>query len=196
MWFIHRPAFISCMATSLESETPVQGRATIDEVRAPRAPRRRRRTAALFAVDAGLFAIFLLVVNVPFTGLAIHEWLGVLIGVGFTAHLLQHAEWIVTTTRRFMTASSLQNRFNYLLMIGLFAGFASIIVSGLLISEIALPWIGVTPNGGTFWLWLHLGSVGWVIWLTAIHIATNWRWIAHAADRLIFRPVSKLADPR
>ena len=89
-----------------------------------------------------------------------------------------------------------QNRFNYLLMIGLFAGFASIIVSGLLISEVALPWIGVTPNVGTFWLWLHLGSVGWVVWLTAVHVATNWRWIAHAADRLIFKPASRLAGPR
>ena len=193
MWFTHGPAFIFDMATYLESEVPAQGEASIDVARAPRAPRRRRRTAALFAVDAGLFTIFLLVVNVPLTGLGIHEWLGILIGVGFTAHLLQHAEWIVTTTRRFVTDSSLQNRFNYLLMLGLFVGFTSIIVSGLLISEVALPWIGVTPNGGTFWLWLHLGSVGWVIWLTAIHVATNWRWIAHAADRLIFRPASRLA---
>jgi len=184
------------MATYLENEAPVQSEPTIDVARAPRPPKRRRRTAALFAVDAVLFAVFLVVVNVPLTGLTIHEWLGILIGVGFTVHLLQHAEWIVTTTRRFMTASSLQNRFNYLLMIGLFVGFASIIVSGLLISEVALPWIGITPNGGTFWLWLHLGSVGWVIWLTAIHVATNWRWIAHAADRLIFKPASRLGGPR
>ena len=184
------------MAAHLENEPAVQREPTIDVARAPRPPKRRRRTAGLFAVDAVLFAVFLAVVNVPLTGLAVHEWLGIFIGVGFTIPLLQHGVWIVTTTRRFMTASSLQNRFNYLLMIGLFVGFASIIVSGLLISDVALPWIGVTPNGGTFWLWLHLGSVGWVIWLTAIHVATNWRWIAHAAERLIFKPASRLGGLR
>lgn len=184
------------MTIDLESEPVVQGEGAIDVIHAPRPPKRRKRTAALFAVDAVLFVIFLVVVNVPLTGLTIHEWLGILVGVGFTVHLLQHAEWIATTTRRFVAASSLQNRFNYLLMIGLFIGFASIIASGLLISEVALPWIGVTPNVGTFWLWLHLGSVGWVVWLTAIHVATNWRWIAHAADRLIFKPASRLAGTR
>ena len=110
------------MAAHLENEPAVQREPTIDVARAPRPPKRRRRTAGLFAVDAVLFAVFLAVVNVPLTGLAVHEWLGIFIGVGFTIHLLQHGEWIVTTTRRFMTASSLQNRFNYLLMIGLFVG--------------------------------------------------------------------------
>lgn len=123
---------------------------------------------------------FLLVVNVPLTGLTLHDWLGILVGIGFIIHLQQHGEWIATTTRRFMSASSFQNRVNYLLMAGLFVGFATIIVSGLLISEVALPWIGFTPGGGTFWLWIHLASVGWVIWLTAIHIAMNWRWIGRS----------------
>lgn len=184
------------MVTDLESDRAAPGEPTIEVARSPRPAKCRRRTASLFVVDGLLFAIFLAVVNVPLTGLTIHEWVGILVGVGFTVHLLQHAEWIATTTRRFVYARSLQNRFNYILMLGLFMGFASIIVSGLLISEVALPWIGVTPNCGTFWLWLHLGSVGWVIWLTAVHVATNWRWIASAADRLIFKPASRLVGPQ
>jgi hypothetical protein len=184
------------MATYLESQVSAPPEYSSDVARPARPAKRRRRTLSLFAVDALVFVVFLLVINVPLTGLAIHEWLGIAIGVGFVVHLLQHGEWIVTTTRRFMSASSFHNRLNYLLMIGLFIGFASIIASGLIISEVALPWLGVVPAGGTFWLWLHLGSVGWVIWLTAIHLAVNWRWIAHAADRLVFKPLSKPAGSR
>ena len=108
-------------------------------------------------------------------------------------HLVQHTDWITTTLRRLFGATSFQNRVNYLMMIGLFVGFASIIVSGLLISEAALPWLGYTPGGGPFWLWLHLSSVGWVLALVAVHVAMNWRWIGNAFDRLVFAPMQRLS---
>jgi len=184
------------MATYLQHDAPMPSEQLNDAARTAQPTKRRRRTVSLLIVDVILFVIFLLVINVPLTGLPIHEWLGILIGAGFIVHLLQHGEWIATTTRRFRSASSFQNRLNYLLTAGLFIGFASIIVSGLLISEVALPWIGFTPGGGTFWLWIHLASVGWVIWLTAIHIAMNWRWIAHTADRFVFKPISRLGGPQ
>ena len=161
-----------------------------------RAPRRPNRTLRLFAVDALLFALFVVVVNVPLTGLAIHEWLGIGIAIAVVVHILQHANWVVTTTRRLLFSTSLQNRVNYVLVVGIFIGFVSIIVSGLLISEVALPWIGITPPGGSFWLWLHLASVGWIIWLTAIHLAVNWRWIASASDRLIFKRFARSGGGR
>ena len=168
------------------------------QVRRPgeRSPSRSHRTLQLFAVDAFLFAVFVVAVNVPLTGLVIHEWLGIAIAIGLIVHILQHANWVATTTRRLMSATSLQNRVNYLLVVGLFIGFVSIIASGLLISEVALPWIGITPGGGAFWLWLHLASVGWVIWLTVIHLAVNWRWVASASDRLIFKRFARSGGGR
>jgi len=152
-----------------------------------RAPVRTNRTLRLYAVDAFVFVLFALVLNVPLTGLAIHEWLGIAIAIGLVTHTVQHTSWVVTTTRRMMSATSFQNRVNYLLMVALFIGFVSIIVSGLLISEVALPWLGVTPPGARFMLWIHLASVGWVLWLTVIHIALNWRWIVNTSDRLVFK---------
>lgn len=154
-----------------------------------RKPNRSRR---LFWVDVSMFALFLLVINVPMTGLTIHEWLGILIGGVMVAHLIQHADWVASMFQRVLAATSLQNRVNYLMMIGLFIGFASIIISGLLISQVALPFVGYTPTGGPFWLWLHLSSVGWVVALVAIHVAMNWKWIASTTERLVFAPVQKL----
>ena len=152
-----------------------------------RARKPNNRTLRLYSVDALIFVLFALVLNVPLTGLAVHEWLGIAIAIGLITHTVQHTDWVVTTTRRMMSATSFQNRVNYLLMVGLFIGFVSIIVSGLMISEVALPWMGVTPPGAPFMLWLHLASVGWVLWLTVIHIALNWRWIVSTSDRLVFK---------
>lgn len=157
-----------------------------------REARKPNRSKRLFWVDASFFALFLLVVNLPLTGLTIHEWLGIAIGAVTVTHLVQHADWVSSMFQRVLTATSFQNRVNYVMMIGLFIGFASIIVSGLLISQIALPFVGYTPNGGSFWLWLHLSSVGWVVALVAIHIAMNWKWIVSTTDRLVFAPLTRL----
>jgi hypothetical protein len=155
---------------------------------AAKKPNRSRR---LFWVDASFFALFLLVINVPMTGLTIHEWLGIAIAAVTITHLVQHGDWVASMFQRVLTATSFQNRVNYVMMIGLFIGFASIIVSGLLISQVALPFIGYTPSGGSFWLWLHLSSVGWVVALVAIHIAMNWKWIASTTERLVFAPMQR-----
>lgn len=184
----HRSAWFDGTQHSIERSVTV---AVISSDRVSRTqkrpPARNRRTLRLFVVDAALFAAFIAVVDLPLTGLAIHEWLGILLGTVLVVHTIQHANWIITTTRRLTSTTSLHNRVNFLLAAGLFFGFVSIIASGLIISEVALPWIGVTPVGGSFWLWLHLSSVGWVIWLVAIHFGVNWAWIVSASDRLIFK---------
>jgi hypothetical protein len=146
----------------------------------------------LFVVDVSLVLAFVLVMDVPLTGIPIHEWLGIALAVGLIAHLVQHANWIVTTTRRLLTSASMRNRINYLMMAGLFVGFVSISASGLLISEVALPFLGIEPVASDFWLWLHLASVTWVLWLTALHVALNWKWLVNAVGRFLIRPVGAL----
>ncbi len=152
------------------------------------APRGMSRTHKLWIVDVTLFALFLLVMNVPLTGIAIHEWLGIVIGLGLVIHLVQHGNWLATVTQRFRTATSFTNRLNYVMTGLLFAAFSSIIVSGLVISEAAVPWLGIVTASSMFWLWLHLVSVNFVLLLTALHIALNWRWIVNSFDRLVAKP--------
>lgn len=158
----------------------------------PRPARKNGRTRNLLLVDAGLFALFAVVINVPMTGIAIHEWLGIAIAAASIVHLVQHADWVLTMGHRLFARTSFQNRVNYLLMIALFVGFASISVSGLLISESALPYIGVHPEASSYWYWIHVSSVGWVIALSAIHIAVNWRWVDRVTERLVFAPLREI----
>lgn len=155
------------------------------------------RTLRLLAVNVTLFVIFVLVMNVPMTGIPAHEWLGIGIGVFVIVHVLQHTNWIVTTTKRLFSSTSFRNRLSYLTSIGMFIGFISIIVSGLVISQVALPGLGITPSQSEFWMWLHLSSVAWVLWLTAIHIALGWKWIVTTVKRYAgsFRPSAGASQP-
>lgn len=147
------------------------------------------RTLKLWVVDVSLLAVFLLAMNVPLTGLTVHEWLGIAIGAGLVAHLVQHGNWLATVTHRLRTATSLRNRLNYIMTGFLFISFVSIIVSGLVISEAAVPWLGIETSSSVFWLWLHLVSVNFVLSLTALHIALNWAWITNCIDRFVRKPL-------
>lgn len=130
--------------------------------------------------------------DLPLTGLAIHGWLGILIGVATVVHLVQHGSWILTTGKYFPVSTSFMNRLNYVMMGMLFAAFATIIVSGLVISEVALPLIGVVPVGGDSWIWLHVSSVVATVWVTALHVAFNWRWTVCALDRYLAAPLMRV----
>ncbi len=146
----------------------------------------------LFLVDLAIFAIFVLVMDVPLTGLGVHEWLGIAIAIGLVVHLVQHTNWIVTTTHRIFSATSWRNRLNYLMMGALFLAFVAVIASGLIISEVALPWLGITTNPASFWVWLHLAAVSAVLWLTALHVALNWKWITTTVRRYVMKPLASV----
>ena len=81
----------------------------------PSNQRRLSRTHKLWIVDITLFAVFMLVMNVPLTGIAIHEWLGITIGASLIVHLVQHGNWLATITQRFRNATSFRNRLNYVM---------------------------------------------------------------------------------
>lgn len=157
---------------------------------------KKNRTLRLWLVDMALAVAFLLVMDVPLTGVAIHEWLGIGIGAGLVIHLVQHGNWLAALTKRFASATSFANRLNYVMTGLLFVAFFTIIGSGLVISEVTLPAIGVVTSDAAFWLWLHIVSVDAVLILTALHIALNWQWIVNTTKRFVVKPVSRAFAPR
>ncbi len=160
-----------------------------------RAPKRMGRTLKLFLLEAALFVAFVVSIDLPLTHLEIHEWLGVALAVALVIHIVQHAGWIASTSKRFVTTASFHNRVNYILMVALFIGFASITVSGLVISHFALPFFGVHPPGGWFWHWLHVWSAEWMIWVIAIHLGVNWSWVVSATKRVFGRRTVRTGGP-
>src|SRR6187455_328514 len=86
-------------------------------------------------VDSVIFLAFLVAMAPHFTGMAIHEWLGIAFGAAITTHLLLHWQWIVEITKRFFGKAQWSARINYILNALLFIDITLIIFSGLMISE-------------------------------------------------------------
>jgi len=138
------------------------------------------------AVDMLIVSGFLFATQPHLTGMAIHEWLGLGLAVGFLTHVLLHWRWVYESTRRLFGKLARQSRVNYLLNLALLAAFTLIIFSGLMISEEILPLIGLQGVHGIVWKCLHTTVADAVVWLVALHIALHWKWIVTAAKKYLF----------
>lgn len=139
-----------------------------------------------FLVDLVIVAGFLFASQPHLTGMAIHEWLSLGVGVGFLTHILLHWRWVFETTRRLFSKLARQSYVNYILNLSLLGAFTLIIFSGLMISEEILPLIGLQGAHGGVWKWLHTTAADLVVWLVGLHIALHWKWIVNAAKKYLF----------
>ena len=105
-----------------------------------------------------LMALSLLFIMVPkILGQSVHEWAGLVIAAVFITHIIVNWKWIKMVTTHFLRRLPFRTRFNYILNLLVFAGFAAIIVSGVCISEtIDFSWLGIARGGGG-WKMLHKG---------------------------------------
>lgn len=143
-------------------------------------------------VDLTLFAAILLSLAPNFTGLTIHEWLGLSLGVGIGLHLLLHWQWIVSVLKRFFSRIPLATRINLFLNMALFITIVVVIFTGLLISREALPLLGLTISGGHQWESIHKLSTDVLLWFSAAHVALHWKWILNSIRRYLVDPLLKL----
>jgi hypothetical protein len=147
-------------------------------------PKRNRNLRNLL-LDIGLFIAFLIAMDPHLTGLTIHEWLSIAFGATIIVHLLWHWEWLVQVSRRFFRQMNGRVRLNYILNSLLFIALTLIIASGLLISEEALPLLGIRPEHSFFWRWLHSTAADASVLLLGLHVALHWRWVVNMFKRLV-----------
>lgn len=132
------------------------------------------------------------------TGIAIHEWLSIALGVAVMVHLLLHWTWIVSITRRIFSVVSRQAKTNYILNVFLFINMTVILFTGLMISELALPALGIQLEPGIFYRRLHSLAADFSLILLGLHIALHWRWIVATLKRYLVIPLlpSRLAPAK
>lgn len=140
-------------------------------------------------VDVALFAAIMTVLAPSFTGLAIHEWLGLSLGAGIVAHLLLHWQWIVATLRRFFSSMPAGQRINLALNSALFVDLTVIIFTGLMISRSVVPFFGLSLQGGHAWAGLHGTAANLSLVLAGLHVALHWKWILNALRRYAVDPI-------
>lgn len=149
------------------------------------------RLRMTFWLDVTLLVSVCALQTVPFTGLVLHEWLGLAMVGMVLAHLLLAWSWIASNSRRLFATQSVRARVNYLLNLALFAAVTAVILSGILISQKAIPALtNAKAAPGMDWRWdiLHNQFSNIVLILSGLHLAINWDW-ALAAGQRVFRRV-------
>jgi cytochrome b len=148
------------------------------------------RLKIMFWLDATLLVSVCALQTLHFTGLVLHEWLGLAVVPLILFHLLLAWGWIAAETRRFFTSQPLRARINYLLNLGLFAAVTAAMYSGILISQKAIPALArYKPALYMDWKWdrLHGWFADIVVLLVGLHLAVNWEWVLAAAKRIFRR---------
>jgi hypothetical protein len=138
-------------------------------------------------VDLVLTVGFVVLMSVPFTGLALHEWIGIGVMALVLVHLLSQWDWTMATSRRLLGTLTGRLRFTYLLNWALFLSVTLVMVSGLAISESALPRLGIAMPRQPFWRPIHTLSANAILVLAGIHLGLNWRWITNSVRQLVGR---------
>lgn len=160
-----------------------------DPVVAPRRTRVPRRTKFDFWLDLVLLVLITLDYSFRFTGLAIHEWIGLAFVITLPVHLTQHWDWVVRTTRRLRQRWRTPSResLRWFVDLALLPVMVLCVASGILVSRSALPWLGLHPSNDPFWRGLHTTSADVTIALVALHVALSWRWALSIVRRMTGR---------
>lgn len=143
-----------------------------------------------FGLDALLLIAFLVATAPHFSGVAIHEWLGIAFGAAIVIHLLLHWQWIVATIQRFFSRMSRQQRTNFVLNTFLFIDITAIIFTGLMISKVALPSLGIETVSSGLWRPLHSLASNIAVFIVGLHVALHWQWIWSAIKRYLVKPIT------
>ncbi len=156
-------------------------------------PEVQRRILTNLALDSAMFVVFLTTTAPRFTGIAIHEWLGIALGAVVVTHLVIHWSWITGVAQRLFSRTTGCARLGYALNALLFAVLTTIIFTGLMISETALAPLGIRTERDRFWTQLHHLASDAAVFLLGVHVALHWRWIVNATQRLLTRLSSQKA---
>lgn len=137
-------------------------------------------------LDATLGAGFLLAFLLDTTGLAVHQWLGILVGAAALVHLLLHFKWLQVTAKKFASMETSRSRW-YLILDG-FLGlvFLGIIITGLVIST----WTNLPLKNYQAWLAVHITVSIEALVMLAVKLVLHRQWIVTTARRM-FSPARK-----
>jgi hypothetical protein len=130
-----------------------------------------------FLIDASVFVAFLVAMEPRFGGVAVHEWLSIALAAAILVHLLLHWKWIVSVGGRFFRNMWQNSRLRFGVDALLFAAFVGVMTSGLMISRVALPALGLQVQPGMSWRALHSLTADASILLLGVHFALSWSWI-------------------
>lgn len=137
--------------------------------------------------DIILFGAFMLANGPQATGIPIHEWISILFIVPIMLHLLLDWKWVVSVTKRMFKRMPGKVRFNQIWDLLIFIMMVFVLFNGLIISQAALPAMGIHITIDPFWVTMHGMSANLLMILVGVHLAVHWKWIVNMFKRYILR---------
>ena len=146
-------------------------------------PKRTSSNQIKLYSDIVLFISYV-IVNIPqATGIPFHEWVSVLFIVPLVIHILLDWKWVVSVTKRMFGRLPGEVRFNHVLDLIIFIMMTLALMTGFVISEAALPAMGINVTIDPFWSAMHDLTANLTMLLIGIHLAMHWGWIVSSFKR-------------
>lgn len=133
-----------------------------------------------------ILAVAFIAISAPqATRIPAHEWLSFAFIAVLALHVLFSWSWIVGASARFLSALRGQVRFNYALDSLSYLAMVVVMVSGIVISESALPSLGFPRPRDRFWSVIHDVSSEALLVMIGVHLAMHWNWVMAASARFL-----------
>lgn len=138
-------------------------------------------------LDLAMFGVLLAAYNPGWTGLSWHEWLSVAVIVPLLLHLVINWDKVLRVVNTFAQKLLHGSRLDLVVDTILFVLCVTAMVSGLMVSQVVLPALGLSIAPTTTWISVHAWSADLTIVLLLGHTALHWRWVYNATLRFAGR---------
>lgn len=125
------------------------------------------------AVDLAALAVYAAASLPDVTGVAAHEWLGLVVFAVLIVHVACHVDWVVDALRSARGGVKLARHGRLVLDALIAVVLAVTMVSGIMISGAVLPTLGLYAQGYYFWDPLHAVASKALLALILLHVAAN-----------------------
>lgn len=150
------------------------------------------KTRTNLFLDIAIFLALLAAMTPRVTGIAIHEWLSLAFAGAILVHLLFHWEWMAGVAPRFFAKLFHESRLNFVVDLAFFLSIIMIMVSGIVISKVASPALGLSFAFSPTWKMLHGLSADVALVTLGVHCGLHWKWIVQNGKRHLIEPVVRL----
>lgn len=136
-------------------------------------------------LDIVMTILFVTLINVHDTGIVFHEIVGLSIFALFAGHILLNWSWVKNITKNlFSRKLKTSAKLKYVLNTTMFLLIATIIITGILISQVVFPSLG-SSLGSRLLLRVHILTSYLCLGLFGFHIVLHMRYLAESVRKLL-----------
>ena len=129
-----------------------------------------------------LFAGFIIAFWLDLTGVILHQWLGIAVGVLALYHLIKHRAWVSQPPSGWSRAGLAREGSSTWWTPGAMLGMFLMVATGVVIST----WLSLSLGNYLAWRNVHVAASIATLLLVVLKIGMHWRWVVTVARRYVF----------